>query len=253
MNRIVCQFSCGAASAVATKLALAEYGDRCVVVNAFVQEEHEDNRLFLADCESWFCVPITVLKDELYGASAVEVFRRVGYINGPRGADCTNRIKRGLLNKWSQPGDVMVLGFTAEEADRLEDFVERNPDRPVIAPLVEKGLTKADTLAMVERAGIVLPVMYRMGYSNANCIGCVKGGIGYWRGIRQDFPEHFERVAAAEDVIDNPNAWILRHRSGPLKGKRFPLRHLPDGPANRGEVLPSCGLICEMVEQEYGA
>lgn len=30
-SRIVCQFSCGAASAVATKLALAEHGDRCVI------------------------------------------------------------------------------------------------------------------------------------------------------------------------------------------------------------------------------
>ena len=29
MSRILCQFSCGAASAVATKLALAQYGVRC--------------------------------------------------------------------------------------------------------------------------------------------------------------------------------------------------------------------------------
>lgn len=49
MSRIVCQFSCGAASAVATKLALAQYGEltpaqiewhvnwtggSCVVVNS---------------------------------------------------------------------------------------------------------------------------------------------------------------------------------------------------------------------------
>jgi hypothetical protein len=26
---------------------------------------------------------------------------------------------------------VMVFGYTAEEADRLDDFRERNPDRPV--------------------------------------------------------------------------------------------------------------------------
>lgn len=31
---------------------------------------------------------------------------------------------------------------------------------------------------MVLRAGIELPLMYRMGYDNANCIGCVKGGEG---------------------------------------------------------------------------
>lgn len=44
MSRIVCQFSCGAASAVATKLALAQYGDSCVIVNAFLSNEHSDNR-----------------------------------------------------------------------------------------------------------------------------------------------------------------------------------------------------------------
>ena len=44
MSRILCLFSCGAASAVATKLAIAEFGDRCVIVNAFIQEEHPDNR-----------------------------------------------------------------------------------------------------------------------------------------------------------------------------------------------------------------
>lgn len=36
-------------------------------------------------------------------------------------------------------------------------------------------------------------------------------------------------------------------------GERFRLRDLPDGPVNRGEQLPSCGLFCEMAEQEYTA
>ena len=52
--RIVCQFSCGAASAVATKLALAQYGDRCEIINAYLRNEHPDNRRFLADCERCF-------------------------------------------------------------------------------------------------------------------------------------------------------------------------------------------------------
>ena len=60
-NRIVCQFSCGAASAVVTKLALARYGDRCIVLNAYVANEREDNRGFAADCEKWFWVKMIVL------------------------------------------------------------------------------------------------------------------------------------------------------------------------------------------------
>src|SRR6185369_1626302 len=77
MNRIVCHFSCGAASAVATKLILGEYDpSRVVIFNAFLVEEHTDNRRFLADCERWFNHPITVLRDQKYGASVHEVWRR---------------------------------------------------------------------------------------------------------------------------------------------------------------------------------
>lgn len=256
MSRILCQFSCGAASAVATKLALAEHGDRCVIVNAYIEEEHPDNRRFAADCEKWFGRPIINLRDEKYGASAVRVFETVGYIKGPNGAACTSRIKRGLLRTFEQPGDVLVLGYTAEEKHRLDDWIDSWPDRPIIAPLIERGLTKEDCKAMVERAGIKLPAMYLLGYDNANCIGCVKGGLGYWRAIREDFPEQFERVAQAEEnvaALHGENAYILQHRSGPLKGQRFPLRELPVGKPHRAEPLPSCGLFCEMAEQEYSA
>ncbi len=109
-------------------------------------------------------------------------------MKGRTGAPCTKLLKRRLLDAWKRPGDVMVLGFTAEEVHRLDDFRERNPDRPVIAPLIERGLGKEDCKAIIARAGIELPAMYRLGYENANCIGCVKGGEGYFRAIREDFP-----------------------------------------------------------------
>lgn len=132
--RIVCQFSCGAASAVATKLAQAEYGAThdVQIINAFLENEHPDNRRFAEDCEAWFGQPITVLRDEKYSANAHEVFRRERYMKGRTGAPCTKILKRRLLDSWKRPGDVMVFGYTAEETDRLEDFRERNPDRPVI-------------------------------------------------------------------------------------------------------------------------
>jgi hypothetical protein len=130
MNRIVCQFSCGAASAVATKLTISVYGaDRCVILNAFIKEEHADNRRFAVDCERWFGQSIVNLRDTKYDASAIKVFETVGYIKGIRGASCTTRIKRGLLDKWKKPDDIMVLGFTAEEQERADDFREMNPDK----------------------------------------------------------------------------------------------------------------------------
>jgi hypothetical protein len=177
----------------------------------------------------------------------------VRYIKGRSGAACTLRLKRGLLRTFEQPGDVLVLGFTADEQDRYDDWLENWPDRPVMVPLIERGLTKEDCKAMVQRAGIEIPTMYRLGYDNANCIGCVKGGAGYFRAIRQDFPQEFERLAQVEEEIGE-GAYILLHRSGPLKGQRFPLRQLSlDGPVRRDEHVPSCGLFCESAEQEYSA
>ncbi len=253
-TRIVCQFSCGAASAVATKLAIAKYGSThdVQIINAFLLEEHIDNRRFARDCEGWFGKEIVVLKNQKYNASIIEVFKQRQYLKGPKGAPCSKALKRDLLDAWKKPDDVMVFGYTVEEESRLEDFIERNPDRPVIAPLIDAALTKEDCKAMIARASIELPIMYRLGYDNANCIGCVKGGEGYWRAIRQDFPDYFEAICLLQDEIGE-GSWFLRYRSGPLKDQRFPLRELPDGPIVRNESLPSCSFFCELAEQEYSS
>lgn len=251
--RIVSNFSCGAASAVATKLVLGEYGlsHEVLVVNAFLKEEHPDNRRFLNDCEKWFGVPMTVVRNEKYNASAREVFRRRRFMKSRQGAPCSKILKREVLDALSRHDDLLVLGYTAQEQHRLDAWIDANNGRRVVAPLIERGLGKADVLAMVQRAGIELPMMYRLGYHNANCIGCVKGGAGYWNKIRKDFPADFEEMAQIEKSI-GPGARLLRHRSGPLKGQRFYLHELPpDVGQYRYQDEPdiSCSAACEFVEQ----
>lgn len=256
MSRILAQFSCGAASAIASRLAVAKHGSDVTLLNAEIENEDRDNRRFLADCEKWMGRRAVVLRDEKYGADINRVFRTVGFIKGPNGAACTTRLKRGLLRTFEQPGDVLVLGFTAEEQHRLDDWNEKWPNRPAIAPLIERGLTKEDCKAMVVRAGIELPMQYRRGYRNANCKTCVKGGEAYFRAVREDFPEEFEELCVSEDFVASlhgESARLLRHRSGPLKGQRFALRDLSPGKADRADAPPECGLFCELAEQEYSA
>lgn len=250
--RTVCQFSCGAASAIATKLTLAQHPES-IIVNAFIKEEHDDNRRFLADCEQWFGRTIIVLRDEKYGASTDEVWRRKRYMKGPRGAPCSSVLKRNLLATIAMPGDVNVLGFTREEADRFDDLCDRFPEEHFRAPLIEHSLGKNDCLAMIERAGIELPMMYRLGYANANCIGCPKGGQAYWQNIREDFPQRFTDIMQIQEDI-GPGANFLRFRSGPRINERMPLADLPDG---RGDMKTepnfSCSFFCQMAEQEIEA
>lgn len=251
MNRLVCQFSCGAASAVATKLVLAEFPpEQVAIINAFVKEEHEDNRRFLRDCEKWFRHPITVLWDEKYGASTDEVWRKRRYMKGPKGAPCSKALKAGLLDTFRQPGDITVLGYCKGEEARLERFFDRKADHLPFAPLIEMGITKQRCFEIIQEAGIALPAMYALGYNNANCIGCVKGGMGYWNKIRRDFPARFAEVSAIQESI-GPGAYFLYHCNGPLKGARLSLRELPPDAGRYHEEPPiSCGFACEAAEGE---
>ena len=249
MATILCQFSCGAASAVATKLAIARYGAENVqIVNAYIKEEHEDNRRFLADCEKWFDKKITVLHDTKYGASTMEVFRRERFIKSRHGAPCSSRLKRRPLDGWRKEGDesaTVVFGFTAEEGDRFENILEQVPN--AVAPLIDAGLKKADCLAMIERAGIQLPEMYRLGYSNANCIGCPKGGAGYWNKIRLDFPERYAEMSELQESI-GPNSYFLRAADG----SRVSLKDLDPKAGRHNTTLPDCSFFCEIAEYGYG-
>jgi 3'-phosphoadenosine 5'-phosphosulfate sulfotransferase (PAPS reductase)/FAD synthetase len=91
-GRIVCRFSCGAASAVATKLAIEKYG----IVEIYYNDtgsEHPDNARFLADCERWFGQKINVLRSEIF-ANIYEVFEARRFLVSHHGAPCTSELKR---------------------------------------------------------------------------------------------------------------------------------------------------------------
>jgi 3'-phosphoadenosine 5'-phosphosulfate sulfotransferase (PAPS reductase)/FAD synthetase len=253
MSRFVCQFSCGAASAVATKLVLSEgHPDGSViVVNAYIREEHADNRRFADDCQRWFGVPIIVLRNELYSCSTHEVWRRQQYMKGPRGAPCSRLLKRGLLAQVEQAGDIKVIGFTVEERNRLDLLQERFPNETYRAPLIEANMTKQDCHAIISRAGIVLPMMYRLGFSNANCIGCPKGGQAYWQAIRRLFSAEFAEIARIQEAIGE-GAYFLRFRSGPRKNERMSLAELPPGDGDmKGEPDFSCSFFCDLAIRQF--
>lgn len=239
--RTICWFSCGAASAVATKLALQECDAE--IVYCHVKEEHPDNMRFKDDCEKWFGKEIKVITNKKYNGSIYEVFEKNRYIVGVAGAPCTRLLKKEMRKQYELPTDRQVFGYTIEEQDRVDRFIDANNDVNLWSILIDKGLTKQDCLAILERAGIELPVMYKLGYQNNNCIGCVKGGLGYWNKIRKDFPEHFQRMADMERKI---NAKILKH-----KGERIWLTELPENAGDYPtEKSIECGIFCQMAEDE---
>lgn len=240
-SRTVCWFSAGAASAVAAKLTLAEIDPNAIICYTDPGSEHPDNERFLADCEEWFGRRIQRLKSERYD-DTWQVWSERRFLVGPQGALCTTELKKMVRFAFERPTDRQVFGYTSEEQHRADRFRKQNPGVELLTPLITYGLTKADTLAMVARAGIELPEMYRLGYTNNNCIGCVKGGIGYWNKIRRDFPATFWRMAGLERGIGHS---ILKDKNGPLW-----LDHLePDRGRYGDEPDIECGLLCTLAEE----
>lgn len=242
-DRVVARFSCGAASAVATKIAIGRYGDRVEVVNAFIAKEHPDNRRFLADCERWLGRKITVLRDERYDADPVKVWIAHRFIVSRQGAKCSKLLKGKVLDSYQRPGDVMVLGYTAEEAGRLDRFIDANAHVKVIAPLIEDGLTKKACFERLAAAGILLPKPYREGFHNSNCLDCPKGGMGYWNKIRRHYPENYEEAAQVQDLL-GPGSYFFRDRK---TKERISLRMLdPNAGRFEDEMPVECGGLCEL-------
>ena len=141
------------------------------------------------------------------------------------------------VGEWD--GQVWGFDFCEREINRAIKFRQQNPDTKPLFPLIERQISKQDALGMLWKAGIEIPALYRLGYSNNNCIGCVKGGIGYWNKIRKDFPERFWKMAEIERKV---GATCLKDENG-----RIWLDELD--PDRGDEVVPvavECSIICQV-------
>lgn len=251
-KRVVVWFSAGATSAVAGHFALEKWRGRLPVVFAYCDTgaEHPDNLRFISDCERWYGRKIQTLKNPVY-QDIWDVFERTRYLTGPTGARCTTEMKKNLRTAFQDVAtDLQVFGFDASEQNRHRRFVANNPEISLEVPLIERGLTKLDCFKILERECIDLPAMYRLGYRNNNCIGCVKGGQGYWNKIRRDFPDVFSRMAKLEQSI---GAAVCRTGHKSEDGKRFTvpifLKDLaPDAGQYDSELSLSCGFSCGVQE-----
>lgn len=192
-ERVVAWFSCGVASAVAAKLAIDKYGEAVDVVYCDTSsDEHPDNARFTAQVEQWLGVKIKTLKNPKF-SNVDTVFLKQRYVSGPKGAPCTVQLKKVPRFVYQNADDVHVFGYTVDELPRVKRFEADNPELYLWWPLVEAGLRKEDCFVYLKDAGIELPMMYRLGFKNNNCLGCVKSSsVTYWEKIRELFPRAFE-------------------------------------------------------------
>jgi Phosphoadenosine phosphosulfate reductase family len=203
IQRLLVWWSAGATSTVAAKLALQTWRRKIEtrVLYCETGSHHPDNLRFLKESEAWLDHPIEVMRNRNFN-SVEHLIDKERYVNGPDGARCTKLLKILVRKETQRPGsDLQVFGFHAGEIDRAGDFKTAWPEVRLWCPLIERNMFHADCLAMLREAGIELPMLYRMGYKNNNCLGCVKGGMGYWNKVRKDFPDVFAMRAKQEREI----------------------------------------------------
>ena len=235
--RTISWFSCGAASAVATKLLPWAQPVYCET-----GAEHPDNERFMEDCERWFGRAVTRLHSDEY-KDTWDVFEKTRWLSGIHGARCTTVLKAAPRLAFQRPDDVHVFGYTADAADaaRADRLRENYPELTILTPLIERGLTKASCLDMLIRSGIKPSVMYELGYHNSNCIPCVKAtSASYWSLVRRTHRAEFDRMAKLSRELD---VRLCR-----IDGERMFIDEIPlDHPVTNA-IQPSCDFLCHIAE-----
>lgn len=196
----VCWISAGVSSFVAGYLERESIDD---FIYIDIKNQHPDSMRFIKECEAALGKQIQILRSP-YG-SVENVIKQFRFINGPYGAKCTQILKKRVRKEWEDFHKdcklTYVWGFDLSERNRAERLDEATPNVINQYPLIERGLSKQDSHAILKMLQIDRPYMYDLGYSNNNCIGCVKGGMGYWNKIRIDFPDVFQRMSVLEREI----------------------------------------------------
>jgi len=236
---IIAWWSAGVTSAVATKLAIDKYGkDNILPIYFHIDSAHKDNDRFREQCEEWYGREIYVKKSDKYG-DQFDVIKKERYVNGPSGARCTLELKKkiriNLEKKLGYDGQIFGFEYSKKEINRAIRFKEQYPSAKPLFPLIDNKMTKPECLYFLERQGIERPIMYTLGYTNNNCIGCVKGGKGYWNKIRVDFPDYFDKMVEAErDVGHSCIRNTFLDELDPEAGRHTPM------------VMPDCGNFCDI-------
>jgi len=246
-------FSAGVSSAVATKIAIKGIDE---IIYTHIDDQHPDTMRFVRDCERWFGKPVTVLQHRYKDVETAIRMRGYGQIKNVKqgAAACTTYLKQQMRKEWEREHQdydlTYVWGMDIEETkprppkniSRVDGIREAMRDQKHLFPLVDMNMTKAEAHEILAAEGIARPAMHDLGYHNNNCVGCVKGGMGYWNKIRRDFPEVFaararlERLAGGT-ILKDKNGLIYLDELDPERG-----RHLPP-------ITDECGILCEIFKE----
>ena len=180
------------------------------------------------------------------GRDVWDVFEAERFLGNSRTDPCSKFLKRTVADRWladncDSASTGVLVGLGPEEEERFfgnarfgrAGLAARMADLgwAFWAPLISGNTSwfPHRVEAEVERAGLWVQRLYKLGFSHANCGGaCCKAGIGQWRRMMEVFPERYayaeRREAELRDLLGDVS--MLTDRRGGMGKKPLTLAAL---------------------------
>lgn len=229
----VVMYSGGIGSWMAAKRVAEQHGtDGLILLFSDTKTEDEDLYRFLEESSQNVGGTLEVIAE---GRDVWQVFNDVRFLGNSRVDPCSRVLKRDICRKWvnerfeSDPSSVrLYVGIDWTEGHRMEAISRNWVPYQVEAPMLKAPhYTKRMMIAELRKNGIAPPRLYGMGFSHNNCGGfCIKSGQAQFALLLKTFPDRYAYHEQKEREIRESlgkDVAILRHASGPEKGKRWTL------------------------------
>lgn len=249
----IISFSGGMGSFAEAKSCVDRYGsDRVRLLFANVNMEDEDLYRFVQDTVAFLGCELVELNN---GQTPFDVFKAVRFMGNTRVDPCSDRLKRGPLNRWLRntyaPHEAqMHVGIDYSEAHRLAELKER------MAPYVYRSTLVEDERIISkdysEQFGIRRPRLYDWKLGHNNCGGfCIKAGLGHYRALYLAAPERYrefeEKELDAYAHIGVQRPFLRKTENGVLKYvtlREYREKYLETGNVSKDEQFEYGGCGC---------
>lgn len=208
MSRVIVTLSGGKASAWCAAWAFAHYPKSDIVLYFNdTRWEHPDLYRFLKDLERFFGHRIT---EDSSWETPEDVFVRKHALANNLMPFCSRILKAERLQAFYQHGDTIIFGIGPDEMKRAHRVVsvyqvvsvKKKKAPKIVFPLIQEGATRDDIDHFFAKAGIEVPLLYRLGFVHNNCSGgCVRAGKKNWLHLLCTLPHVYAERERVEERI----------------------------------------------------
>jgi len=194
--RYLCNFSGGASSILATKIALDFFGaGNCDIIFCETNSHLPFMNDIIAKARDWFNKEIHILNS---GKKLEDLVLKYGHYRDYKLCNyCTKILKQDLIKKYCKENypddsyiDVLGYDYSKKECRRAAKFILFKGRG--CFPLIELKIDKIKAIDILERHGFKFKEHYEKDTHN-NCVPCIKAGKYHWNYVKKYHPEIFAK------------------------------------------------------------